>query len=126
MWHGEYGGHGLSTQSSVCQDLIRSYGVAIVGLTEIDTESPAIVHYLSRLRVDFGKMECERLHEGNRKMSRVENRRSSFSLPVATDESFRDVASVRFGIALFPVPAHRTGQADFPHPALGKDTPWSV
>src|SRR2546427_11210628 len=34
---------------------------------------------------------------------------------------FRVVASVRFGLALFPVPARRTGQADFPHPALGKD-----
>ena len=34
---------------------------------------------------------------------------------------FRFAASVRFGLALFPVPAHRTGQADFPHPALGKD-----
>ena len=37
--------------------------------------------------------------------------------------TFRDIAaSVRFGLALFPVPAHRTGQADLPHPALGKDT----
>ena len=35
--------------------------------------------------------------------------------------SFRIAASVRFGLALVPVPAHRTGQADFPHPALGKD-----
>ena len=59
-------------------------------------------------------------------MSRVENRRSGFSLPVAADESFRVVASVRFGLALFPVLAHRTGQADFPHPALGKDTRSSV
>ena len=30
-------------------------------------------------------------------------------------------ASVRFDIVLFPLPAHRIGQADFPHPALGKD-----
>ncbi len=58
--------------------------------------------------------------------SRVENRRSGFSLPVAADECFRIVASVRFGLVLFPVPAHRTGQADVPHPALGKDTRWSV
>jgi hypothetical protein len=35
--------------------------------------------------------------------------------------SFRHAASVRFDIVLFPLPAHRTGQADFPHPALGKD-----
>ncbi len=54
-------------------------------------------------------------------MSRVENRRSGFSLPVGLGLRFRVVASVRFGLALFPVPAHRTGQADFPHPALGKD-----
>jgi hypothetical protein len=54
--------------------------------------------------------------------SRVENRRSGFSLPVACGLGFRFAASIRFGLALFPVPAHRTGQADFPHPALGKDT----
>jgi len=53
--------------------------------------------------------------------SRVENRRSGFSLPVAVDGAFRRVASIRFGLTLFPVPARRTGQADFPHPALGKD-----
>src|SRR6266851_4736761 len=35
---------------------------------------------------------------------------------------FRFAASIRFGVTLFPVPAHRTGLADFPHPALGKDT----
>jgi hypothetical protein len=35
---------------------------------------------------------------------------------------FRMTASIRFGLTLFPVPAHRTGQADFPHPALGKDS----
>jgi hypothetical protein len=42
------------------------------------------------------------------------------------DVAFACVTSVRFGSALFPVPAHRTGQADFPHPALGKDTRCSV
>jgi hypothetical protein len=36
--------------------------------------------------------------------------------------AFASPAAIRFGVALFPVPAHRTGQADFPHPALGKDT----
>jgi len=35
---------------------------------------------------------------------------------------FRLATSVRFGLVLFPVPAHRTGLADFPHPALGKDS----
>jgi len=54
--------------------------------------------------------------------SRVENRRSDCSLPVDIRRSFRRATSVRFGLVLFPVPAHRTGQADFPHPALGKDT----
>src|ERR1700736_6512262 len=54
--------------------------------------------------------------------SRVENRRSGFSLPVAVGVLSHWPASIRFGLTLFPVPAHRTGQADFPHPALGKDT----
>src|ERR1035441_6698439 len=54
--------------------------------------------------------------------SRVENRRSDCSLPVDIRRGFRRATSVRFGLVLFPVPAHRTGQADFPHPALGKDT----
>jgi len=45
MWPGKSGGHGLSTQSSVCRALSGCFGAAIVGLIEIDTESPAIVHY---------------------------------------------------------------------------------
>src|SRR6266498_2117976 len=53
---------------------------------------------------------------------RVENRRSGFSLSVAFGLGFRFAASIRFGLALFPVPAHRTGQAELPHPALGKDS----
>jgi hypothetical protein len=57
-----------------------------------------------------------------RDASRVENRRSNGSLPVDIRLGFRQVTSVRFGVVLFPVPAHRTGQADFPHPALGKDS----
>ena len=43
--------------------------------------------------------------------SRVENRRSGFSLPVAVGVLSHWPASVRFGLTLFPVPAHRTGQA---------------
>jgi hypothetical protein len=54
--------------------------------------------------------------------SRVENRRSNVSLPVDIRLGFRLATSVRFGLVLFPVPAHRTGQAVFPHPALGKDS----
>jgi len=54
--------------------------------------------------------------------SRVENRRSNCSLPVVSRRGFRRVTSVRFGLVLFPVPAHRTGLAVFPHPALGKDS----
>ena len=53
-------------------------------------------------------------------------RRSNCSLPVDIWLGFRRATSVRFGLVLFPVPAHRTGQADFPHPALGKDTRCSV
>src|ERR1700722_9348488 len=49
--------------------------------------------------------------------SRVENRRSNCSLPVVSRLGFRLVTSVRFGLVLFPVPAHRTGLADFPHPS---------
>jgi hypothetical protein len=54
-------------------------------------------------------------------MSGVENRRSSGSLPVACKSAaFAERASIRFGMALFPVPAHRTGQAHLAHPALGE------
>jgi hypothetical protein len=35
---------------------------------------------------------------------------------------FRLATAVRFGLVLFPVPARRTGLADFPHLALGKDS----
>src|SRR5690349_19061905 len=57
---------------------------------------------------------------------RVENRRSDFSLPVVSRLGFRAPPQSGFGLVLFPVPAHRTGLADFPHPALGKDTRCSV
>src|SRR5215469_2480041 len=55
-------------------------------------------------------------------MSRVENRRIDGSLPVGVRLGFHLVPSVRFDLVLFPVPAHRTGQADFPHPALGESS----
>jgi hypothetical protein len=46
---------------------------------------------------------------------------SGGSLPVAyVSTAFAGRASVRFGMALFPVPAHRTGQARLAHPALGE------
>jgi hypothetical protein len=45
MWHGESGGHGLSTQSSVRQVLIGCLGGVIAGLIEIGTESLGIVRY---------------------------------------------------------------------------------
>jgi hypothetical protein len=47
---------------------------------------------------------------------------ASCSLPVVIQRGFRLVTSVRFGLVLFPVPAHRTGRADFPHPALGESS----
>jgi hypothetical protein len=49
---------------------------------------------------------------------RVEDGRGSVSLPVGLWTPFRAPPSVRLGIAPFPIPAHRTGRADFPHPAL--------
>jgi hypothetical protein len=67
-------------------------------------------------------LDGEELFKLRGSMSRVENKRSNGSLPVVNRLGFRFVTSVRFGLVLFPVPAHRTGQADFPHPALGKDT----
>ena len=41
--------------------------------------------------------------------SRIENRRSDCSLPVNIRRGFRRAAAIRFGLALFPVPSHRTG-----------------
>ena len=53
--------------------------------------------------------------------SGVENRRICGSLPVAfVSAAFAERASIRFGMALFPVLAHRTGQAHLAHPALGE------
>jgi transposase len=66
---------------------------------------PALVRY-----ADDGRLE----------IGRVENRRSGVSLPVALWLSFRFAASVRLGLALFPVPAHQTGRAVFPHPAFSR------
>jgi hypothetical protein len=53
--------------------------------------------------------------------SRVENRRSGVSLPVACGLGFR-LARLNPGltVALLPVPAHRIGLAELPHPGSRK------
>ena len=40
---------------------------------------------------------------------------------VAVSGGFRDAGASVHAMAPFPVAAHRTGRADFPHPALGRD-----
>jgi hypothetical protein len=77
------------------------------------------------ITVEYPPGSSDPIHRHNA-ASRVENRRSNGSLPVVSRLGFRRATSVRFGLVLFPVPARRTGQADFPHPALGKDTRCSV
>lgn len=70
---GKSGGHGLSTRSSACQALIECFGGAIVGLIEIDTESLAIVPYLSKPAVGvFRKTVLEHLHEHGGCLKRLE------------------------------------------------------
>ncbi len=60
-----------------------------------------------------------------RTMSGVENRRSSGSLPVAfVSAAFAERASIRFGMALFPVLAHRTGQAHLAHEFAPRECGW--
>src|SRR5262249_3935239 len=59
------------------------------------------------------------LEKGEAK-GRVENRRRRVSLPVAHCAAFARAASVRLGLALIPVPAHRTELARFAHSALGE------
>jgi hypothetical protein len=56
--------------------------------------------------------------------TRVESRTGAVAVAARwqLDGAFASPASIRFGLTLFPVPAHRTGLADFPHPALGKDS----
>src|SRR5215472_16938995 len=58
----------------------------------------------------------------NTHRSRVENRRSGFSLPVAVDVAF--ATSPQSGLTWFRFlfPLIEPGLADFPHPALGKDS----
>ena len=53
----------------------------------------------------------------------VESRRGAVTLVAGGDWlGFRRAASVRFDMVLFPLPAHRTGRAGFPHPALGESS----
>jgi hypothetical protein len=57
---------------------------------------------------------------------RVENRRSDFSLSVAVGLGFRLARRNPVWPGSGSYPAHRTGQAELPHPALGKDARLSV
>src|SRR5215475_3107980 len=81
-----------------------------------------------RAQVNGKYVSQSRLHDrwGNwprRSMaSRVEDRRSGVSLPVAVDKAF--AASPQSGLAwlCFLSPLIEPGLAVFPHPALGKDS----
>jgi transposase len=53
----------------------------------------------------------------------VDDRRGGGRLPVAPAVPFGHDASIRLALTPFPVAAHRTGRADFPHPALIRDFP---
>src|ERR1035438_7658720 len=77
--------------------------------------APAIGH-------DCAAVDSERT-DGLVAIWRVESRTGAVAVVFRwrLDWAFASSASIRFDRALFPVPAHRTGQADFPHPALGKD-----
>src|ERR1700674_4032744 len=108
--------------------LLVKWGVAV----EKGTKAVISVNFsaygkrrFNNLRANFVR-EIPREEFFNTYGSRVENRRSNCSLPVVSRLGFRRATSVRFGLVLFPVPARRTGQADFPHPALGKDSRCSV
>ena len=60
----------------------------------------------------------------NSKGSRVESTTGAVALGrwgVAVAGGFRDAGASIHAMAPFPVAAHRTGRADFPHPALGRD-----
>jgi hypothetical protein len=52
----------------------------------------------------------------------VESRRGAVTLASRWQlvRGFHLAASIRFDVVLFPLPAHRTGQAHFAHPALGE------
>ncbi len=67
--------------------------------------------------------EGYRLVHGQGVASRVEEGRGGGRLPVAMAGAFAAAASVRLAVAPFPLPAHRTGRADFRHPALRLASP---
>ena len=54
-------------------------------------------------------------------MGRVEMWRGGFRLNISVAASFVWRCLSGSAMTPFPHPAHRTGQADFPHPALGQD-----
>ena len=86
----------------------RDYKIATPA-TPLDIDE---IRLIATLRLLFAR-------QGEKKGG-VENRRSGVSRPVAHNAAFARVASVRLGMALFPVPAHRTEQARFAHSALGE------
>ena len=97
---------------------LRNHASGVLRISVI-AEPITINFLLSNVTYLISKMLEYIVHVGS--MSGVENRRSSGSLPVAfVGAAFAGHASVRFGMALFPVPAHRTGQAHLAHPALGE------
>jgi hypothetical protein len=72
----------------------------------------------SRGLPDSGRLAALRRTD---KMGRVGMWRGSFRLNISVAASFVWRCLSGSTMTPFPHPAHRTGQADFPHPALGQD-----
>jgi hypothetical protein len=75
------------------------------------------------LQICHAATSATRVNQGVEPWVSVESRRGAVTL-VSRWRLARlsRAASIRFDMVLFPLPAHRTGRADFPHPALGESS----
>ena len=110
----EGGSNYLSWLSSFPRRLYPAYGASCPSRPP-DSRCPG----LSLLSSLFTSTPCT-----NSRARRVESTTGAVAVGrwgVAVSGGFRDAGASIHAMAPFPVAAHRTGRADFPHPALGRD-----
>jgi hypothetical protein len=104
-------------------NLILEYGPNPIGYLMYDPTGHMCVSLANPNHPHWANPEKPTDAEKLRSYDEVESRTGAVALASRwlLGWAFASPAAIRFGLALFPVPAHRTGQAELPHPALGKD-----
>ena len=98
----------------------RPFGVEVLQTMSLPPPSaPTVTGWSDSCRAGFAPAEEQRLFTAH--VESTTGGGGGRRMGVAVPGGFRDAGASLPAVAPFPVAAHRTGRADFPQPALGRD-----